>query len=203
MIPRIAIIDQNTLEAMGLKSIISDIVPMADVSTFSSFEEMMQEKDLSDESIPFYHFFVSSQILVAHADFFLQHPRQTIVLTSQPISNRQFEHFHTLNTVQLEHNMLKSILTLFQHGHGQGHKNASSPTLTNHEVEMPLSQREVEVLALVVRGFINKEIADRLCISLPTVVTHRKNICDKLHLRSVSSLTIYAVTHGIVSTEEI
>ena len=54
MIPRIAIIDQNTLESMGLKSIISDIVPMADVSTFSSFEGMMQEKAMSDESIPFW-----------------------------------------------------------------------------------------------------------------------------------------------------
>ena len=60
-----------------------------------------------------------------------------------------------------------------------------------------------EVLALVARGFLNKEIADQLCISLPTVISHRKNICEKLHLRSVSSLTIYAVTHGIVRIEDI
>ena len=53
------------------------------------------------------------------------------------------------------------------------------------------------------RGFLNKEIADQLCISLPTVISHRKNICEKLHLRSVSSLTIYAVTHGIVRIEDI
>ena len=59
------------------------------------------------------------------------------------------------------------------------------------------------MLSLVVRGFINKEIADQLCISLPTVITHRKNIYDKLHMRSVSSLTIYAVTHGLVSAEDI
>ena len=43
MIPRIAIIDQNTLEATGLKSILCDMVPMADVSTFTSVEEMLQE----------------------------------------------------------------------------------------------------------------------------------------------------------------
>ena len=200
MIPRIAIIDQNTLEATGLKSIICDMAPMADVSTFASVEDMVQE---FDEEAPFVHFFVSSQVLIANADFFLQRQRQTIVLTTQPIKQRQFENFLTLNITQGEHELLKSILTLFQHAHGKGHANASSPTLAEHEVDMPLSPREVEVLSLVVRGFINKEIADRLCISLPTVVTHRKNVCEKLHLRSVSALTIYAVTHGLVNAEEI
>ena len=211
MLPRIAIIDQNTLEATGLKSIISDIVPMADVSTFPSLEEMMQEEKKSDETVHFFHFFVSSQILVAHADFFLQRQKQTIVLTSQPIAGRQFEHFHTLNTSQLEHELLKSILTLFLHAHGKPQSGAPHGGKTDIAHLLPqggawegaLSPREAEVLALVVKGYINKEIADQLCISLPTVVTHRKNICDKLHVRSVSALTIYAVTHGIVSAEEI
>lgn len=195
MIPRIAIIDQNTLEATGLKNILSDMAPMADVSVFPSVEDMQKE---SDEMAPFVHFFVSSQVLIEHADFFLQRQRQTIVLTAQPITGPQFSHFHTLNTSQLEHDLLKGILTLFQHAHGN---HGAHPTQS--PVSPDLSAREVEVLSLVVRGFINKEIADRLCISLPTVITHRKNICDKLHLRSVSALTIYAVTHGIVSAEEI
>lgn len=203
MLPRIAIIDQNTLEATGLKNIIGDIVPMADVSTFPNVEEM--EKEI-DETAPFVHFFVSSQVLIEHADFFLKHQRQTIVLTAQPITGPQFSHFHTFNTSQLEHDLLKSILTLFQYAHG--HPTGTSPKRTPIPIprvsqEGTLSAREIEVLALVVRGHINKEIADRLCISLPTVVSHRKNICDKLHLRSVSALTIYAVTHGIVSAEEI
>lgn len=195
MIPRIAIIDQNTLEATGLKSILCDMAPMGDVSTFTSVEEMLQEDEYSDETVRFFHFFVSSQELISHADFFLQHQRQTIVLTSQPIVGKQFELFHTLDTSQLEHDLLKSILTLFE----RGHKQHPLP----QEGSSPLSVRETEVLALVVKGYINKEIADHLYISLPTVITHRKNICDKLHLRSVSSLTIYAVTHGIVSAEDI
>ena len=101
MIPRIAIIDQNTLEATGLKSILCDMAPMADVSTFTSVEEMLQEDEYSDETMRFFHFFVSSQELISHADFFLQHQRQTIVLTSQPIAGKQFELFHTLDTSQL------------------------------------------------------------------------------------------------------
>ncbi len=196
MIPRIAIIDQNTLEATGLRGILCDIVPMADVSTFPSLEDMLREED------SFFHFFVSSQILIAHADFFLERQRQTIVLTSQPIVGKQFECFHTLSTSQLEHNLLKAILTLFQQGHGGQHSHPHAPHFTDSEKNL-LTPRETEVLALVVKGFINKEIADRLFISLPTVVSHRKNICDKLHLRSVSALAIYAVTHGIVNAEDI
>jgi DNA-binding NarL/FixJ family response regulator len=66
-----------------------------------------------------------------------------------------------------------------------------------------ISKRESEVLALLVKGCINKEIADQLNISLATVISHRKNICEKLNLKSVSALTIYAVTHGIVRIEDI
>ena len=208
MLPRIAIIDQNTLEATGLKSIIADIVPMADVSIFASVEEMLREMAcFPDETAHVFHFFVSSQILVAHADFFLQHQRQTIVLTAQPIVGPQFSHFHTLNTSQLEHDLIKAILQLHQYAHGNPHGSGfHHPGVSEAEENKPsadISPREAEVLTLVVKGYINKEIADRLCISLPTVITHRKNICDKLHLRSVSALTIYAVTHGIVSAEEI
>ncbi len=58
-------------------------------------------------------------------------------------------------------------------------------------------------MALIVQGLINKEIADRLNIALSTVVTHRKNIMDKLGLRSVSALTIYAVMHGYVDINKI
>ena len=64
-------------------------------------------------------------------------------------------------------------------------------------------KREIEVLSLVAQGLINKEIADRLCISLTTVITHRKNITEKLNMRSVSALTIYAVMHGYVDLDKI
>lgn len=207
MIPRIAIIDQNTLEATGLKSIICDIVPMVDVGTFPSLEAMQAEIGPVDSEMAFVHFFVSSQILIANADFFLARPQQTIVLTAHPITSCQFSHFHTLDTSQLEHELIKTILRLHQHAHGhpngQGFSHGTVPETQIMSPTVNISPRETEVLALIVRGFINKEIADHLCISLPTVISHRKNICEKLHLRSVSSLTIYAVTHGIVSAEDI
>lgn len=64
-----------------------------------------------------------------------------------------------------------------------------------------LSERETEVLRLLVNGNSNKEIADKLFISTHTVITHRKNISQKTGIKSVSGLTIYAVVHNIVSLE--
>ncbi len=63
----------------------------------------------------------------------------------------------------------------------------------------PLSDREIDVLKLLVTGFSNKEIADKLAISTYTVITHRKNITQKTGIKSVSGLTIYAVVKGIIT----
>ena len=66
-----------------------------------------------------------------------------------------------------------------------------------------LSAREIEVLVLLSKGLINKEIADKLNISLTTVITHRKNITEKLGIKSVSGLTIYAVMNGYIEVDRI
>lgn len=66
-----------------------------------------------------------------------------------------------------------------------------------------LSEREKEVVACVVKGMSNKQIADKLFISLNTVLTHRKNIARKLDIHSVSGLTIYAIVNSIVKLDEV
>ena len=58
-------------------------------------------------------------------------------------------------------------------------------------------------MTLIVQGLINKEIANRLNIALATVITHRRNIMDKLGVKSVSALTVYAVMHGYVDINRI
>jgi DNA-binding NarL/FixJ family response regulator len=61
-----------------------------------------------------------------------------------------------------------------------------------------LSAREIEVLTLIAKGMLNKEIADKLNIGITTVISHRRNIIEKLGMRSVSALTIYAVMRGYI-----
>ena len=62
-----------------------------------------------------------------------------------------------------------------------------------------LSERERDVLIQVVNGLSNKEIADILCISTHTVITHRKNITRKLNIHSTAGLTIYAIVNKLIN----
>jgi two-component system response regulator NreC len=61
-----------------------------------------------------------------------------------------------------------------------------------------LTEREIEVLSLVALGHTNGEIADRLCLSVRTVETHRAHIQRKLGTRSRSDLVRYALKQGLV-----
>lgn len=66
-----------------------------------------------------------------------------------------------------------------------------------------LSQREKEIIYHVVKGMTNKEIADKLCISVHTVMTHRRNISKKLQIHTPAGLTIFAIVNKIVELDEV
>lgn len=66
-----------------------------------------------------------------------------------------------------------------------------------------LSAREREVIVCVVKGMTNKQIAETLCLSTHTVITHRRNIAAKLQIHSAAGLTIYAIVNKLVELNEI
>lgn len=66
-----------------------------------------------------------------------------------------------------------------------------------------LTEREKEIIRNVARGLSNKEIADRLCLSVHTVATHRRNICSKLDIHSAAGLTIFAIIHRLLNVSEV
>ncbi len=196
-IPELAIVESNTLAVMGLKQLLESVMPMIKVTAFGTFGEFE-----SSHTERFMHYFVSMHIVLAHRTFFMHEKRMhhTIVLTPSNDPNSQLQGFHCLCVNVPEKMLIKELLSLQHMGHPHGEHIPEMPRPTQEKV---LSDREIEVLSLVAQGKINKEIADELCIGLTTVITHRKNIQEKLGLKSVSALTIYAVMHGYVDINRI
>ena len=193
--PKVAILDPNTLSALGLKSLLQNVMPIMTVDTFGSFSEF-------EAATPerYFHYFVSMNIVLENRQFFSEHRQKTIVLTLSLDTTSQLSEFHSLCINVPENELVRSLLMLEQHAHRGGRNLPPMPQVLQRKI---LSDREIEVMSLIVQGFINKEIADRLNIGLATVITHRKNIMDKLGFKSVSALTIYAVMHGYVDINKI
>ncbi len=193
--PKIAIIDPNTLSNIGLKQLIQSVMPIAVIDCFGSMTEFMANHPES-----YMHYFVAMNIVLENRVFFAEHLRQTIVLTLSLNDSSRLGNFHSLCINVPEQELIRSLLMLNRMGHDKGRNMPPMPPVLSQKV---LSNREIEVMSLIVQGYINKEIADKLNIGLATVITHRKNIMEKLGIKSVSALTIYAVTHGYVDINKI
>ena len=79
----------------------------------------------------------------------------------------------------------------------------SFPSKLENCAATPLTAREKEILTLVAKGKIAKEIAADLHISPHTIYTHRKNILRKLKLTSPTEMIVYALEHGLIELDQI
>ena len=170
-------------------------MPIMTVDTYGSFAELQ-----ANQPETYVHYFTAMNIVLENRQFFSDHRRKTIVLTLSLDTTSQLQEFHSLCVNMPEKQLVRAVLMLLENAHPGGKNLPPMPQMLQQKI---LSDREIEVMALIVQGYINKEIADRLCIGLSTVVTHRKNIMDKLGMKSVSALTIYAVMHGYVDINKI
>ncbi|RME97949.1 MAG: DNA-binding response regulator, partial [Chloroflexi bacterium] len=75
-------------------------------------------------------------------------------------------------------------------------------SVLNEEPQIQLSQREQQVLELVVTGASNKEIAQKLVISVNTVKVHMRNIFEKLGVQSRTEASTLAIQEGLVSVTD-
>ena len=192
-IPKAAIVCPNSLTVIGMRQILQAVMPGLEVVGFDSADSLA-DADLSS----FFHFFVDMGELLANRQFFAGIMHRTIVLAPTPEHVAQMQGFHCICVNVPEKQLVRSLLLLMREGHKR-----MGVVGGMQKPKSVLSVREIEVLALVVQGYINKEIADMLHISMATVITHRRNINEKLGMRSVSQLTIYAVMNGYVSVHKI
>lgn len=186
---QIALILPDTLQCIGLQSILADYFPPVAVSPFPSFEAFIPA---CNEAFDYY--FTSSEIMVLNTDFFLPRRSKTMILIGGPEGTGGLSTMNHITQQAPQEIIIEQIQQLFA---GDGNNNQAGET--NKE----LSSRETDVLQLIVKGITNKEIADKLNISLNTVLTHRKNITAKLGIKTVSGLTFYAIMNGIISGDDI
>jgi DNA-binding NarL/FixJ family response regulator len=77
-----------------------------------------------------------------------------------------------------------------------------APAVSNDDLDRPmpehLSERELEVLKLIVDGLSNQEIADKLIISLATAKTHVRNILNKLAVDDRTQAAVHAMRRGLI-----
>ena len=196
MNPCIAIIDQNTLSNVTLRSVLWDLYNKVEVLTYNSMDAFIK-----DSNRHFVHFFVSSDIFFTHVDEFELLRNQTTVLCIGP--NKRYENagFTVLDISLPEQELIGKLLniqftSIYDPQKSQKSKNGI-------EVTNELSVREKDVLRLIIKGYTNKEISSGLDISITTVIFHRNNICEKLGTRSIGKITIYAVLSGLVEINDI
>lgn len=177
------------LVCLGLKGILSEISPCSIVRLFAGFGAFIDDTpDMYD------YYFISSQTYIQYNAFFLPRREKVVILMSGTGGSAFHSSNYLLNIFQSQQGLTKDLHRLLRKEQGQ-----TSPRITDDD----LTIREIEVLRLVTEGFINKEIADKLGISLTTVISHRKNITEKLGIKSVSGLTIYAVMNGYTDADRI
>ena len=103
--------------------------------------------------------------------------------------------FHdSLNLFQSKTELLKKLSKIIE---------SRKPAAKTNSKSSNLSEREKNILRHVAMGSTNKEIGEKLFISIHTVTTHRKNITQKLGIKTVSGLTVYSILNGIINLEEV
>ena len=186
---QIAIILSDTLRSIGLQSLLTDYFPPVEVCYFPNFEMLS-----STGSDTYDYYFTDSDTLVLNADFFLPRRNKTALLIDSTEEHGALSSTNRITLRSSQETIIEQLQQLFT-------SDSSSNTTTENNKD--LSSREVDVLQLIVKGITNKEIADKLNISLNTVLTHRKNITAKLGIKTVSGLTFYAIMNGIISGDDI
>ncbi|MCH5305695.1 MAG: helix-turn-helix transcriptional regulator [Rikenella sp.] len=185
--PRVALILPDVVQEAGMRAIVERYFSATEVESFPE-----------PEGVPGEHFdlyITDSETFAANVDFFLPRRSQCAVLVSgtgerTAAGGETPPRIGTGDTIE---NLLERVGRLLN----------PEPKSPGRIASDELSAREIQVLQLVVSGAINKEIADRLHISLNTVLTHRKNITAKLGIKTISGLTLYALMHGYISTDTI
>lgn len=175
---KVALVGLSCLQAHGLRSLLESGSAGCEVTIYSTAADQgWQQADCH---------IVSAAALAALARFLMPRlDRVLLVTTSAPIDAPM----PMVSPLASEQEIRAALDTLIDN---------SAETMNPAATHTPLTPREVDVLRLTAAGVTSKQIAEQLCISLNTVLTHRKNIASKTGLHTVSAITHFAMVHGLL-----
>lgn len=183
---------RNFLYRLGVKTILSVIgmeVELIEASDMASFQSYLTDDDIK------YYVLTEDLLDVPSANvlssILLPYSEKSVFFVADKISNVP-EGVDLIHSSTDQNEVLKAFQTFF-----------FEEKVHDKEEKSVLTEREVDVLRHVALGLSNKEMADKLFISSNTVITHRKNITEKLGIKTIPGLTVYAIMHHIINPEEV
>ena len=191
---RVAIVEPSPIVAEGLASLLASCDDMEVVSVSRSLRSWVEYGAMRKADVVV----VGSQLLCA-----LTQPLRVAVEELQGVT------VVMLSTTVCDEEVLRwvdGVVNIYDDGQALARKlraaldkDAANQYSDSHD----LSERERDVLILVAKGMANKEIADRLNISIHTVMSHRKNITHKTGIKSVAGLTVYALLNNLLDQSDV
>ncbi len=186
---QILLVEPSFIIREGLYSIIKSLSGDMILDVFSSYEDFLNEGNKKEYDLVL----INTAELLSDSQL-LEHFNQTIIIGILSGVGHRFI-INQLNDVIYINDSEKQILEIIN----KNIKKNKEQKLTNRL----LTEREIDVLKLLVKGNTSKEIAEKLFISVHTVITHRKNITIKLGIKTTAALAIYAVTANILDEDDI
>lgn len=190
--PAIAILTPGILTALGLKSILEKLIPMAEVDAFDdarALEESGMER--------YFHFFVATRCFVGHSALFAPVRKRVILLTSGAAATR-IRRLPVPDILRPEGDLIRDIMRCTT-GHTTATTRRYPPAARKPRNSRPARPKSSPSWRRLPQQGDRPTAPHRLT----TVISHRRNLTEKLGIRSVSGLTIYAVTMGYVDPEQI
>ncbi len=192
---KVIVVSNAFLISAGIESLALELSGMLVDHVYIGSEKKLRDKILADkpEFVIIDPDSVSDILIPLLRELNEEKDLKIIGLIQPSTSNKIISRFtYTLNIQNNKYQLIEDLQKIV----GKDEKNAT-------DEEQTLSKRETEILRQLALGLTNQEVADKLFLSVHTVMTHRKKITRKLGIKTVSGLTVYALMNKLLDMREV